>query len=631
MLRKLTQTQVIIVVLFCCMLCHTACVNQIEEEIRVGNIPISFVVKTGNSDTRTSGNKFEIGDKVGLFAMITGNDIGGQRYIDNLSLTAGEGSALTPSKSVFYPEGDGFTLDFISYYPYQDAGVAAGSSILPVAVQTDQSNHKGYADSDFLVAQTVKVASSDEAVQLSYAHQMAKIKITLTPDKEEDLNNMKNDDPRIVACGFYTRADYDLQSGTFSNQSQTADIITSGEWKIEGNQLTGKEFIVMPQSGGQGKSLQMEWNGRIYSCALGDLTEINGNKQYEIEVKAMQTNSHILSGVVGNIQEWPSEDIQQSTSDNKDKYTAAHLSVLSFASSKVYRVYSGGKAIAEICKEYLNSDNLTSQAIVAYPVANETADLKQGVVLQLADISEPICGGTISWGDDGSFSYTSGTSAGIDKIYFDAAGQIQLDKPESPINIDILQYTLRDVRSGLVEYPIVKVGTQYWMAENLRATRYQDGTPIAERTTLNGEPGYFKPKNGTACFYNGEALLQKEISPSGWKLPTVADWAQLEKYIGGSVSLLKAGEWQSVTEQAKEVAPVTNKTLFGLYALGIWSGSANASVNRVAGFWSWDEENNKIPAETVFFSGESDVFLRLTAITTDEEYYKGLSIRCIKK
>ncbi|MCS2440696.1 fimbrillin family protein [Bacteroides uniformis] len=43
-------------------------------------------------------------------------------------------------------------LDFISYHPYQTEGVAAGTPVLPVSVQIDQSNEKNRAQSDFLVA-----------------------------------------------------------------------------------------------------------------------------------------------------------------------------------------------------------------------------------------------------------------------------------------------------------------------------------------------------------------------------------------------------------------------------------------------------------------------------------------------
>lgn len=95
---------------------------------------------------------------MGLFATTSSGSIKGKRYIDNLALEYTEGSTLVPKKTVFYPEGD-VSLDFISYHPYQTEGVAAGTPVLPVSVQIDQSNEKNRAQSDFLVAKAQGITS----------------------------------------------------------------------------------------------------------------------------------------------------------------------------------------------------------------------------------------------------------------------------------------------------------------------------------------------------------------------------------------------------------------------------------------------------------------------------------------
>lgn len=50
-----------------------------------------------------------------------------------------------------------------------------------------------------------------------------------------------------------------------------------------------------------------------------------------------------------------------------------------------------------------------------------------------------------------------------------------------PMLTVILQETVVDVEGNV--YPVVTIGQQTWMAENLRATNYADGTPIAEVTS----------------------------------------------------------------------------------------------------------------------------------------------------
>lgn len=107
-------------------LLFASCVNKISDEIQKSNIPISFSIKTGKKVTKVVDNAFESGDKLGIFALLSGNSLAQQRYIDNLLLNCGGGSTLIPQKEVFYPEGD-VTLDFISYYPYQAEGISKGS------------------------------------------------------------------------------------------------------------------------------------------------------------------------------------------------------------------------------------------------------------------------------------------------------------------------------------------------------------------------------------------------------------------------------------------------------------------------------------------------------------------------
>ena len=216
-----------------------SCVNKIGDEIKESNIPISFSVKTSKTTTKAAKSAFETGDRIGVFAMLTGNSLDKQRYIDNLLLECGEGSKLIPKKEVYYPEGDA-TLDFISYYPYQTASVSKGSSLLNVAVQADQSKAADYSLSNFMTARIEDVSNSEKTVKLEYKHQFAKIKLVLTPKEGEDADDMLKANPRIIATGFKTQAVYDLQSDKLSDIDDASEMdIPFGTWKKEGNSLSG--------------------------------------------------------------------------------------------------------------------------------------------------------------------------------------------------------------------------------------------------------------------------------------------------------------------------------------------------------------------------------------------------------
>lgn len=631
MKKKTLIRNMFAITLFCCT---TACVNQIEEEVQEGSIPITFSIKQGKVSTKVTNNIFDKGDKVALYAMLPEFSIDQKRYIDNLCLTCGSNNTLIPSKDIFYPEGEDATLNFISYYPYCKEGVPTGSSLIPISVQSNQNDKDAYSQSDFVLAKATGTASSSETVELEYQHKLTKIRITLIPNENENIDNMLKANPRIIATGFYTHAEYDLKKGTFNlSEGTVSDIISSGTWeKDKDNNLTGKELIIIPQPISKEQSLQMEWNGRIYSCPIPTPEEIAGSKQYEIRITSMQANSNVLTSMIGSIKEWESSIALENTNNN-GSYTALHLSVLSFSQSNVYRVYSNNKPIAEICKEYLSSGKLTSKAIVVYPVKeDETTDLSRGKILQLLDTKEAINGGIICWDKEkNSFSYDAGNSAAINEIYFDKDGNIFQSKPETPINVSIVKYTIRDTKNGIQEYPIIKIGTQYWMKDNLQATYYQDGSPITLLTNLGKDPGYFKAKDYDFYFYNGEAVNTKSIAPYGWKIPSLEDWNKLNSYINEDASLLKSGEWQYAGHGTGDVAPVENKTMFNLYPAGMWFQNYHANIYKMAGFWSWDEVTGKVPEQTVFFMGQSNEMVKDQTIATGYNYYKGLSIRCIKE
>ena len=621
----------LVMTLFCCT---TACVNQIEKEIQAGNIPITFSIKEGKASTKATNNLFDKGDKIALYAMLPESGIDQKRYIDNLCLTSGSNNTLIPAKDIFYPEGEDATLDFISYYPYCEDGVPAGSSLIPISVQSNQNDKDAYSQSDFILAKATGTAGSNETVELEYQHKLTKIKINLTPGKNENIDNMLKANPRIIATGFYTHAEYDLIKGTFNLSDGTvSDIISSGTWKKDkDNNLTGKEFIIIPQPISKEQSIQMEWNGRIYSCPMPTPEEIAGSTEYEINITSMQANSNVLSSMLGSIREWES-CIRLENTDNNGSYTALHLSVLSFSQSNVYRIYSNNKPIAEICKEYLSSGKLTSRAIVVYPVKeDEAADLSRGKVLQLLDTKETINGGIICWDKEkNTFNYDAGNSATINEIYFDKAGNTFQSKPEAPINVSVVKYTMRDTKNGIQEYPIVKIGTQYWIEENLQATCYQDGSPIALLKNLGKDPGYFKVKDYDLYFYNGEAVNLKKIAPQGWKIPSIEDWHKLNSYINEDASLLKSGEWKFAGTGTGDIAPVENLTMLNIYPAGMWFQDHHANINKMAGFWSLDERTGKVPEQTIFFMGQSNEMVKDQSIATGYSYYKGLSIRCIKE
>ena len=101
-----------------------------------------------------------------------------------------------------------------------------------------------------------------------------------------------------------------------------------------------------------------------------------------------------------------------------------------------------------------------------------------------------------------------------------------------------------DARDGKT-YKTIKIGSQIWMAENLQATQYRDGSPIPMlmenkdwTSDTNGAYCYYHHSNRNAktygLLYNGAAILNpKKIAPAGWHIPSDAEWQTLIDFLGG--------------------------------------------------------------------------------------------------
>ena len=624
---------------FSCIFICTGCVNEIASEtseIQEGNIPITFSVEIEKSTTKVTDDVFDANDKIGLYALITGNTMADERYIDNLLLTCGKDQNLISERDVFYPEGDN-TLDFIAYYPYNSEGVKEEQTIIPVSIHPNQEEATDFSASDFMTASKQRVSGSSKPVSLEFEHRLSKLKIILIPSNSKEADEMLKDDPHIIATGFYTQANYDLEKDEFTGFKNAADITPTGKWEVESGKLIGKEFIILPQEINDEQVFQIDWNGRIYTCPVPSVETLDGNKLYEIEINTEESESSQLSGLLASISDWPAADELEDV-DSENGAPILHLSALSFEASNVYRVHLKGREVAEICKEYL-ADDLDSRAITIYPVQNGAADLENGTILQLLDTDEEINGGELQWDlSDNTFSYYEDDLPAIQAIYFDQDGNLHTDDDAiEPAEINVVAYTLTDRRNSadIQQYPIVKIGTQYWLRENLRADRYSDGELMEERTIATGDAGYHINKEGD-YFYNGEALKAGTISPKGWGIPSASDWESLDEYIEGDVSMLKTGEWGifNVNKDDLEVAAINNKTMFNIKPLGNWTNNPEqyiTNIGSLAAFWTWDYDQNNIPEKTVFFIGESNEMVMEYTIANKHDYYKGLSLRLIKK
>jgi len=210
-------------------------------------------------------------------------------------------------------------------------------------------------------------------------------------------------------------------------------------------------------------------------------------------------------------------------------------------------------------------------------------------------------------------------------------------KPETSTMVDV---------DGNV-YVTVKIGNQWWMAENLKVTHFRNGDPISN--ILDGQqwsglqtPAYavFEGNNAApGLLYNGYAVsATQQLAPQGWRIPTDDDWKTLERHLG--ISSVDASSWRGTTQgdKLKEKGTVswtrfedvwgTNESGFTAKAggcrmpTGIWGTPGLFAT----GFWwsSTEKQDGKLWYRHLDYK-RSDVFRQYGS----SNY--GFSVRCIKE
>jgi uncharacterized protein (TIGR02145 family) len=191
-------------------------------------------------------------------------------------------------------------------------------------------------------------------------------------------------------------------------------------------------------------------------------------------------------------------------------------------------------------------------------------------------------------------------------------------------------------------YTSVTIGTQVWMVENLKTTKYNDGTDIPLVTEVNTwlsltTPGYCWFDNDAStykapygAYYNWWAANNGKLCPTGWHVPTDADITTLTTFLGGinnaGGKLKEEGiiHWKTPNEGA------TNQTGFTALPAGTRDGAGGgfAQMGNV-GMWWYINNSDSDPAY-YFNIWYDDSKLNSFNAYTDGHKRTGCSVRCLK-
>jgi len=186
-------------------------------------------------------------------------------------------------------------------------------------------------------------------------------------------------------------------------------------------------------------------------------------------------------------------------------------------------------------------------------------------------------------------------------------------------------------------YTEVKIGEQTWLKENLKTTKYNDGTPIANPTadiaweeSMSGAYCWYENKesnkNTYGALYNFPAAESGKICPKGWHVPFDTEWLMLlskcegEANAGGQLKEAGTAHWTvgdgATDEKGFTALPNGERKPVGTFE----------SMRSKATFWTSSPASYS-PVDGVYYYMSAEVN---SALKEEVNRRSGFAIRCIK-
>lgn len=189
-------------------------------------------------------------------------------------------------------------------------------------------------------------------------------------------------------------------------------------------------------------------------------------------------------------------------------------------------------------------------------------------------------------------------------------------------------------------YPVVEIGNQIWMAENLKTTSYRDGSALSQVKDNSMWASLVSP---AYCWYNNDSTYQAlygalynwytvfdgTIAPYGWHIPTANEWTTLINYLGGTS---KAGG------RAKAEGTLEDET--GLWLSPNEGGMDSCAFSALPGGYRYLEGDFNFISENAFFwsSTKGNGYIATSPVLYydskilfkgQSDYHYGFSVRCL--
>ena len=219
--------------------------------------------------------------------------------------------------------------------------------------------------------------------------------------------------------------------------------------------------------------------------------------------------------------------------------------------------------------------------------------------------------------------------------------------PGTALN-DEVNGTVTDIDGNV--YRTVKIGEQWWMAENLRVKHYRYGDTIPYLIDDTTWGSWFSQIIGACCSYTYNEMNAKvfgllynwyavndrrSIAPEGWHVASEADWIKLEMFLGMSTSESARGLWRGKDEggKLKETGTAhwkspndgaTDEFNFSALPGGAHFINQFIGLGSYAFFWTSTSLSGLPPTYRSLYFRYADIFAYYMKVPY------GFSVRCVK-
>ena len=197
-------------------------------------------------------------------------------------------------------------------------------------------------------------------------------------------------------------------------------------------------------------------------------------------------------------------------------------------------------------------------------------------------------------------------------------------------------------------YETITIGNQTWMKENLKTTKYNDGTLITEwvfgndwhnatdltayyqwasTDDLNNVYTETLPFDYYGAMYNHYAIESGKLAPTGWRIPTEQDFIELESFLNSNgESGTEATALKTTFGWLSSSGNGTNSFGFNGLPNGYVNAFGGATASEIICAWATTNVNTTTNTRTTI-----NLYDESTILYAEDAIQIGHGIRCIKE